>query len=128
MPVSVSDPRVFFAAERTMLAWLRTGLTIMAFGFVIARFGLFLKILAVQVPGAPSHGQSAASGIIGIALVCAGSLMILSAMVQHRRYVRALPDCDRPANYAGGTLILVSSVFMGALGFALAVYLAGSLN
>ena len=33
----LSDPRVFFAAERTLLAWVRTGLTIMAFGFVVAR-------------------------------------------------------------------------------------------
>lgn len=36
MPISDSDPRVFFAAERTLLAWLRTGLTIIALGFVIA--------------------------------------------------------------------------------------------
>ena len=37
-----SDPRVFFAAERTFLAWIRTGLALMGFGFVVARFGLFL--------------------------------------------------------------------------------------
>lgn len=37
----MSDPRVFFAAERTLLAWIRTGLTVMAFGFLVARFGLF---------------------------------------------------------------------------------------
>jgi len=47
----LSDPRVFFAAERTLLAWLRTGLTIMAFGFVVARFGPFLRLLAAQQPG-----------------------------------------------------------------------------
>ena len=45
MPISEFDPRVYFAAERTLLAWLRTGLTVMAFGFVIARFGLFLQIV-----------------------------------------------------------------------------------
>ena len=43
-----ADPRVYFAAERTMLAWLRTGVTIMAFGFVVARFGLFLRLLQAQ--------------------------------------------------------------------------------
>jgi uncharacterized membrane protein YidH (DUF202 family) len=48
------DPRVYFAAERTMLAWLRTGITIMAFGFVIARFGLFLRL--VQAQGGGSGG------------------------------------------------------------------------
>lgn len=41
----LNDPRVFFAAERTLLAWNRTGLTLMAFGFVLERFGLFLHML-----------------------------------------------------------------------------------
>ena len=48
MASMMGDPRVFFAAERTLLAWVRTGLTIMAFGFVVARFGLFLRLLAAQ--------------------------------------------------------------------------------
>jgi putative membrane protein len=37
------DPRVYFAIERTFLAWTRTGLALMTFGFVIARLGLFLR-------------------------------------------------------------------------------------
>ncbi len=37
------DPRVLFAAERTFLAWIRTGLALMGFGFVVARFGIFLQ-------------------------------------------------------------------------------------
>ncbi|MFV9650307.1 YidH family protein [Pseudomonas citrulli] len=39
----LDDPRVFFAAERTLLAWNRTSLLLMAFGFVIERSGLLLK-------------------------------------------------------------------------------------
>ena len=41
------DPRVRFAAERTLLAWMRTGLALMGFGFVVARFGLFLREIAL---------------------------------------------------------------------------------
>ena len=40
---NISDPRIFFAAERTLLAWLRSGLTVIGLGFVVARFGLFLR-------------------------------------------------------------------------------------
>jgi len=62
--MSESDPRVFFAAERTLLAWLRTGLTVMALGFVVARFGLFLRIVALQVHGTPGQEHFAVSGVL----------------------------------------------------------------
>ncbi|MFO1322879.1 MAG: DUF202 domain-containing protein [Burkholderiales bacterium] len=120
----MSDPRVFFAAERTLLAWVRTGLTIMAFGFVVARFGLFLRLLAVQ------QGQGAAaaelhnhlSTVIGIALVLIGvGCMVLGAF-QHRSYVKTLPPQDVPRTHDAVYPITLSLV-LAALGVALAVYL-----
>ena len=50
----MTEPRKFddfpdyLAAERTFLAWLRTGLALMGFGFVVDRFGLFLRQLEAE--------------------------------------------------------------------------------
>jgi len=126
VPISEFDPRVYFAAERTLLAWLRTGLTVMAFGFVIARFGLFLQIVAIQAPAASHSGQSGVSAIVGIVLVAAGTLMIIAAAAQHRRFIATLPRVDRPQYYAGGALILYSSILLALVGIALTAYLAVS--
>jgi len=50
----------YLAAERTLLAWIRTGLALMGFGFVVALFGLFLEQFQVmqRAPAAPSYGLS----------------------------------------------------------------------
>lgn len=42
------DPRTYFAAERTFLAWIRTGLGLMGVGFAVARFGLFLRQMSAE--------------------------------------------------------------------------------
>jgi putative membrane protein len=62
----MSDPRVFFAAERTLLAWIRTGLTIMGFGFVVARFGLFLDLLDARRMPSTAAAASASHFSSGI--------------------------------------------------------------
>ncbi|MGO9612672.1 MAG: YidH family protein [Dissulfurispiraceae bacterium] len=40
----LKDPRIFFAAERTVLAWIRTSIAFMGFGFLIERFGTFVHV------------------------------------------------------------------------------------
>jgi putative membrane protein len=120
-----SDPRVFFAAERTLLAWVRTGLTVMAFGFVVARFGLFLRLLSAQVPGAPMppHTSPDISTALGIALVLIGTACMILGAVQHRSYVRTLPPRDVPRTHDAVYPITLALV-LAALGIVLAIYLA----
>ena len=122
----LSDPRVFFAAERTLLAWVRTGLTIMAFGFVVARFGLFLQLLAAQnlpMHATIVHSRFDVSNLIGIALVVLGTACMVLGAIQHRSYVGTLPPADVPRSHSAVYPIGLSLV-LAALGIALAAYLA----
>jgi len=120
-----SDPRVFFAAERTLLAWVRTGLTIMAFGFVVARFGLFLRLLAAQHLATTAAPQALhdLSNVVGIALVLVGTACMILGAIQHQSYVSTLPPADVPRTHRAIYPVSLA-VFLAVLGLVLAVYLA----
>ena len=121
----LSDPRVFFAAERTLLAWVRTGLTVIALGFVVARFALFLSFWAGP-SGVPSSGSADTahwpSGLLGIVLVLSGSIIILGAFFNHRHYVNSLPPSDLPP-LSIPWLSSFLSLSVAAVGVLLTVYL-----
>ena len=91
------------ANERTFLAWVRTAIAIMAFGFVIERFDLFLQMLAPQMAQQhfTPHGQWFAN-MAGLAFIVLGVAMIAIAGCPVRsklpRTSRSRPTCRAPAN------------------------------
>lgn len=89
--VPETDPRVYFAAERTLLAWIRTGLAMMGFGFVVARFALYLGDLPLPAGGSPAR-PAGISLWFGTALVVLAIIVTLSAALTHTRLVRRLRD------------------------------------
>jgi putative membrane protein len=115
-----NDPRTFFAAERTLLAWVRTSLALMGMGFVVARFALFLRLLAHQQVSTPPHGPSDA---LGVGLIFLGALASLIAGLQHRRFQRGLPASQRPQGYWRGFAAFFA-YGVAAAGLVLATFLA----
>ena len=115
-----NDPRVYFAAERTMLAWLRTGIAIMAFGFVVARFELFLRLLRVQGGEGPSHGLSP---YIGAVLIVLGVLATGGGAIQFSRFCRTLNSTERPATAIPGFALGLSWALV-IIGLVLGIILA----
>jgi putative membrane protein len=114
------DPRVLFAAERTLLAWGRTSLALMGFGFLIERFGLFLHMLNIS-----AHTPVAHRGLsfwVGILCVGVGTSVAALASIQHVRMLRTLAPGDVPRGY-WINLAVFTNVAVAVLGIGLALYL-----
>jgi len=109
------DPRVSLAAERTFLAWIRTGLALMGFGFVVARFGLFLREWAVaqKVHFPTTRGLSLE---LGISLVMLGVVLNVASPVRYRRYLKRLAEGVLPATHP--TLETAVAVALTVIGLA----------
>ena len=71
------NPSDHLANERTFLAWIRTSIALMGFGFVVVKFSLFVKQLSLAVTGHVDFPSKGFSGVIGMCLVAIGALTAL---------------------------------------------------
>lgn len=110
--------RDHLANERTLLAWARTGIAVMALGFVVARFGLLLRELDLNA--AFYHLPRGASTLFGTALVIVGAVLMVLATARYLRTARAI---ERHAYLWSPALGLTLSLLLVLTALALAVYL-----
>lgn len=116
------DPRIYFAAERTLLAWIRTGIALMAFGFAIARFALFLRqIQATQTATAPSH-STWGSPLAGVTLIALGVLVNIGATINYTRVIHQLSSGTWVPGKVSRTAVTLSTL-LAVLGVLMAIYL-----
>ncbi len=123
----VRNRRVHMANERTFLAWIRTSIGIMAFGFVVEKFALFIKQMSLILGKADianysptSHGYSA---IVGIFLVGLGTFMVLLSFV---RYKKVEIQIDKETYQPSLMLDILLTISILAVGIFLVMYLIRS--
>ncbi len=120
----IHNRRVHMANERTFLAWIRTSIGIMAFGFVVEKFALFLKQLSYFLGKETTAPPSGYSSFFGIFLVVLGTLMGLLAFVRYKKVERQIDeDTYQPSRILD--ILLALSVL--AMGVFLAIYLIHSI-
>lgn len=111
----------YLAAERTLLAWIRTGLALMGFGFVVARFGLFLQQLQTLRNAAPAESFGL-SLWFGTLLIASGVLVNVFAGWHHYRLIEELNRGETEHSHAANQAVAVA-FFLALVGLAMAIYL-----
>ena len=111
-----SAAREHLANERTLLAWVRTSITLIGLGFVVAQFGLFLKELE-QRRGEPGLRLSVAAGL---ALIIVGIASGVASVIRFFRARRQIQEARFRAEYWPEVLL---TGMTGILAVALAIYL-----
>ena len=112
---------VYFAAERTLMSWVRAALGMMALGFVMDRFGLVLRQVTPATAGA--HLPRAYSFWGGSMLVLVGGLMALAATIRYWRFAHDYYHKDSTRPGRGIMLGVGFAAILAILGFAIAAFL-----
>jgi putative membrane protein len=113
------------ANERTFLAWIRTCIAVISLGFVIARFGVWLRELATQFAPNKEIQSTSFSLLVGVAMMALGSVLTLMAAWRYRAINRAI---DLGEYQADRGLVYFVTISVALLGAAMIAYLLSTAN
>ncbi len=116
--------RVHMANERTFLAWIRTSIAIMAFGFVVEKFSLFVKQMAFYLGKQSSPPSPGYSSIIGVILVGVGVTMSIFSFIRYRSVERQI---EENSYQPSGILSILLFLSVLSIGVFLLLYLVQGL-
>jgi len=126
VPVKVRSPNDHMANERTFLAWIRTSIGIMAFGFVVEKFAFFMKnlssFLGKSIAHEPATSSVGYSSIFGIALVAFGALMGVLAFIRYKKVEREIDEDTYRPSLLLDILITLLVIGMGAFFVVYMIY------
>lgn len=123
-PSKVCNRRVHMANERTFLAWIRTSIGIMAFGFVVEKFALFVKQISYLLGKEVVPPPRGYSSFFGISLVALGAMMGVLSFIRYKKVERQI---DEDTYQPSLILDIMLTISVLAIGIFLAIYLLHSI-
>ena len=119
--IKPQDAREHLANERTLLAWIRTSIGIIAFGFVVVKFSLFIKQISLLLgENAPHLPQQGYSSMIGILLVAVGAMVLLFSYLKYKQTEKQL---NNQAFKSSSKLIFSLTIIIFSISVLLILYL-----
>jgi putative membrane protein len=113
-----AGPADYLANERTFLAWIRTGIALMGFGFVIVKFSVFLRQTALLTNRQLPLPENRFSAVTGIVMVILGALVALLAYIRYRHIEKQLRQNDYfPSKWL--SLMVTVAIVIGTILFVL---------
>ncbi len=109
-----AGPTDHLANERTFLAWIRTSIALMGFGFVIVKFALFIKQISLALGEKSVIQNKGYSAIIGVLMVAFGGMMATLAYVRYRNIQKQLDSNTYfPSNWL--SVLVTLSIVIGSV-------------